>query len=393
MIHLTWNQEFGTYAAILGGVQLFVAARFFLVLSRDAARARPAYFPPASLILACKGADGEFARNMRAFLRQDYAGPLEVLFVVPAESDPAVAVLRELTREEGAAPARVLVSNLVPQRSSGKVVDLLFALERVSPRSEVLAFADCDLRTRPDWLAEMVAPLEDAGVMATTCVMLYIPASDRFWTWMRSVEIAAALMYSSLASWVNGQSYAVRRADFDRIGVREVWAVSVLEDIPLSDCVKRAGGRVRYVTRATPVSTEDCDRRGFFGLFNKWIVFCRFYAPTVWVAGLLGVFAHLWIFFWSCYPPRVHWGMLAFLFAGDAGFLALAFALLERYLPDRFADAHPSARPLALRAALTAPALWACVAAQFAQSALTREVRWGGRVYRINGPNDIEIRA
>lgn len=373
MALMTWEQEFGAYAAILGLTQLFVAFRFFLLLRREAATPPAEYAPAATLIVPCKGVVEGFEENIRSLLDQDYKGPLEVLFVVPSENDPACARLRSWN-------ARVLVSNLVPRSCSGKALDLLHALDHISPGSEILVFADSDIRVRRDWLAQLVAPLSDSETVVTTAAMLFLPGRG-FWTLLRAVWMAAGIPYSALMQCVTGQSLAIRRFDFDGLGVRGVWGSSFMEDLSLAALLRSRGKRVRYVSRAMPFSTGACGVREYFSVFNKWMVTFRIYDIRVWIPALIATAAHLHVVFWSLYP-RTHWGIVGLLFGGDAAYLACVFLIYRRFLPYR---------PLPLWAALTAPLLWATYAVQVAQSLWVREIRWGGRLYRIHGPQDVEV--
>lgn len=384
---MTRDFQFSLAVAAIAACQLWAAYAFRRLLRREPLEPPRGYRPAASVLVACKGAGPALRENIRSLLGQDYEN-VEFLFVVPSQEDPAFA---EIKAALGAAPnARLLASEQIPRLCSGKALDLLFALERVRPSSEVLAFADADLRVGPDWLARLVAPLAEPGVGASTSCMLYVAARPELWTFLRMVWMAAGIPHLAWLGCIAGQSFAIRRDEFHRLDAPALWSRCLMEDLALAAAVRRAGKSVRFVARAMPAAYEECDARGYFGLFNKWMLCFRVYDLRVWLPALLVTAAHAWIVFWCLWPPVTLWLPTA-LFLGDATYLAAVFAVLLDFAPDRFERLSPRYRPLPLWAAAAAPLLWATYAVQVASSLCSSRVRWGGRLYRLRGPRDVEV--
>jgi hypothetical protein len=384
MPKLTW---FTIYVSVMFGLQWVVVLLFHLLLRRRGETAGPS--GPVCVVVPCKGPIPDLADNARAMLAQERRDA-DFLFVVPSESDPAYAPLMEATR--GDARAQVLVSRAgAPRLCSGKIVDLLYALERLPERCELVAFADADLRVRPDWLSSLLAPLDEPGVAVTTACALYVAADPGFWSFLRMAWMAAVVPYAALMGCVIGHSFAMRRREFFELKVPEVWSRSLLEDISLAAVVRGAGRTVRFVGAAMSASAESCDQATYVGLLNKWVLCLRVYDLRIWGAAFMAVFMHAWIIGCTLVNPRANPWLPVFLILGDAAAVALQLLSYEAAVPDRLKDLHPRWRPLALWGALAAPLLWVSYAVQLAHSITQTTVRWGGRVYALRGPQDVEV--
>lgn len=379
---------FAVYAAIMVACQWATVLLFHRLLRRRGP-AGPADAAGVCVIVPCKGAIPGLTENARSLLAQDLPGA-RFLFVVPSEQDPAFAPVEEAAR--GDARAQVLVSRAgAPRLCSGKIVDLLYALDRLPDGCEIVAFADADLRVRPDWLRRLLAPLGEPGVAVTTSCALYVAEDPGFWTFLRMVWMAAVVPYAALTGCVIGHSFALRRADLRALRVPEVWSRSLLEDISLAAVVRAAGRKVRFVGGAMSASTESCDRAVFFGLLNKWVLCLRVYDLRVWAAAFMAVFMHAWMIAVTLLKPGVDPRPAALLLLGDAAAVALQLLSYQAVVPDRLAALHPRWRPLPLWGALAAPMLWLSYGLQIGHSMTQSTVRWGGRVYALRGPQDVEV--
>ena len=381
---MTRNMEFLAYAAVLAGVPLAAAARF---IGRMYSEPEPASGGPfATVFVPCKGAPEGLAQSLESLLSQDY-GPHEVLIVVPSPSDPAFAVAAAAAAAKGR--GSVVTGGPVSPRCSGKISDLLAALPRASRESELLVFADADLRARPDWLRSLAAPvLRGEADIATSC-MLYAPADAGLWSFMRLLWMAAGLPLFSLLGQVAGQSIAVRRRDFEALGVAGLWSRSLMEDLALSAAARAAGMRVAFAARAMTWAPEGCGAQEYFSLFSKWMTCFRVYDLRVWAGALGACFMRGWIVYWCLRAPATLW-LPALLLGADALTLALVVAALRARLPDRFSPLHPRWVPPELWAALLSPLLWLTYAVQVLSS-FGRTIRWQGRRYALRGPQDVEV--
>ncbi|MBI5244172.1 MAG: hypothetical protein HY922_10940 [Elusimicrobia bacterium] len=405
---MTGRQEFTAYCIAIAAAQLALAAAFLrrLKAERDAALAPCAR--PVSIIVPCKGRAEGFDENIRSMLEQDYEGETEYLFVTPSREDPAHVRLAELlssgararplrlpgsparTGERRTACARLLASGATPKTCSGKIVDLLYALERASPSSELFVFADSDLRVPSGWLRSLCAPLDDPGVGAASTCALYLPVQASLWAlfkllWIAWYQPVLTLIYPQ----VIGHSFALRKRDFKQWDVAGAWSRSLMEDHTLTRIVQASGLRIVFTLREMPVSLEACSLRPMTALFAKWIALNRIYEPGIWAFLALAAAFKAVVLAWVIRPPTT-WRLLALLAAGEAASAWLLLQGHELLYPGRFSSHKPAFRNLPLAAALAAPLLPLFQAFVFVKAAFVRDIRWGGRRYRIQGPEQVE---
>ncbi len=141
---------------------IFSAGRFFRRTQKNCA---DPFTPPISNLKPVRGLDPDAYENFASFCQQDYP-EYEVVFCVDGAEDPIVPVLERLQRDFPKANIRVLFG-------SGRVAtnDKVAKLARMvrDASYEHLVVSDSDVRVRPDYLRNVIAPLRDKEVGATTC--------------------------------------------------------------------------------------------------------------------------------------------------------------------------------------------------------------------------------
>jgi hypothetical protein len=373
----------GAAAALLALLRLRAIARFAAQPLAPAS----AWRPPATVLLPVRGEHHGFADNLRALASQDYPD-YELLLVADSFDDPAARAVRALQAD---LPRLRLVVSEEPRQGwgSGKIAALVGGLRHVRPSSEVLVFADADIRPTPSWLASLVAPLADPAVGGVTGFQSYRAAArPTWWTALRdaSASLALELQASAKARFLWGGSMAVRRADFDRSDVlaRE-WPRHVCDDTGLTEALKRLGLRIAFAPGALVAAPEDWTRREV----AAWLVRQYALVRTIDPKGTRPVTAVMLL------AVLAMGAGLGLLLAGPTPLLRLAGALLlvptllapvRAYLREGLARrALPTPRSrselvrlLLLTPLLPFPMLWALV-----QAARAEAIHWRGRSYAI----------
>lgn len=374
--------------AFVGLVQL----GFLVAAVRSSRRgARPAGPAPKVVVVApCKGAVPDLERNAASLLDQDYGGPAEYIFVLPAEDDPGRGPIAAAAARAGAAKVQILASGLVPTRSSGKAGDLAWALGRLPPDAELAVFAELDVCVGRCWLREAAAPLSDPSIGVVTTIAVPVPRSASLWGVLRMLWYAGGLPYFSALGMVSGQTMAVRVADLRRWDLRGEWERSFADDLALGEKACASGAGIRFVTRAMPVQDAPCGAAEFWGVFNRWWMCFRVHRPVLFVLCFLLV-----AFKAACLVrsivPSVQPALLAAAVGGDFVYYAAALAWLAGAAPRSFA-ALPGGAAARLAAALAAPVVMPWVyLAHFAASVGTARVRWGDRSFLLRGPRDVVV--
>ncbi len=277
------------FILLLQSVLAFVAAlRFRHYSSRLLTPRQTRYQPKAVVIVPCKGLEHDFEENIRAILHQDYRD-YEVIFVTESESDPAHGVLSRFVKQSRRSAWMVVAGEA--QGQGQKVHNLCAAIEMldsIDRRVEIMVFADSDARVTRNWLADLVAPLGDKRVGATTGFRWHLPAGDGsgfkgFASILLSAWNASALaLLGERSSFAWGGSMAIRRENFERLGIKRRWRGSVSDDYVLTSAIHEAGQRIKFVPQSLVASHSDATLRGLIEFTSRQMRITRVYSPRVW---------------------------------------------------------------------------------------------------------------
>ena len=392
-------------ATVLVAQSLFVYTAFRNYLYVRAKSVRPvrfSYKPQTALTVPCKGLEAHFETNVRSLLTQDYEN-FRLQFVVESESDPAYERLNTLVEQGGpssrAAEVRILVAGPSQSRSQ-KIHNLLYAIRQVPDDTEVLAFADSDVCVHETWLASLVQPLRQTKCGLATGYRWFVPTRDDPATLALSAINGAVAQFlgNSPFNQAWGGSMAIRRAEFDRLGIAEIWSSALSDDLSLSRAVRRAGMRIRFVPRCLVASFESTTWRKLFEFGRRQFLITRVYTPITWWTGLscslgsvLGLWGTMAVAAWAVQGgienAGLYFGVPILFLAGQLGRAAFRQLTAARVFPD--------CRDR-LKSAATADLLffwlWSLVLlVSMLSSAFGRTIRWRGIRYRLNGPTDVTI--
>jgi cellulose synthase/poly-beta-1,6-N-acetylglucosamine synthase-like glycosyltransferase len=247
------------------------------------------YQPKAVVIVPCKGLEEDFDENIRALFHQDYRD-FEIIFVTESESDPAYPALSKLIRHFRRSAWLVVAGEA---RGCGQKVHNLCAaiemLNSIDRRAEVLVFADTDARTNRQWLSELIAPLGDKRIGATTGFRWYLPAQVTGWlggslsSILISVWNASAVsLLGERSSFAWGGSMALRRETFEKLGIKRRWQGSVSDDYVLTSAIHESGQRIKFVPQCLIPSYADTTLKELLEFTTRQIRITRVYSPRVW---------------------------------------------------------------------------------------------------------------
>jgi len=290
---------FAALVFVVGLGQILLALRCHLYLrsyeTRSACRLRKSFDPAVALICPCRGLDPSFEQNVRSMLALNYQ-PCRIVFAVSDPSDPAHRALRALTA--GHPKCQIVIADRV--RSPGdKVNNLLAAVNISQARSaEILAFIDSDVDPDPEWLRNLITPLVDPAVGLTTGYRHYQTDSG-FWSAMRAVAnnvgMTPHLVGDRLqVAW--GGAMAVRRQDFDRSGVEEIWRGALSDDLTLATAIRRLKLRIEFVPKCLTISWGSCTMREYYAWLRRQLFVARMYSPALWRGAVISFVPMLLIF-------------------------------------------------------------------------------------------------
>ena len=326
--------------------------------------------------MPCKGIDHGFHENIPAFLTQEYPR-YQILFVVDSKDDPAYSALDQLTKNK---PNAHLALTSPFSACSGKVAALLTGLASTAD-AEVLVFADSDMKPDTHWLQNMVAPLQDETIGATTGYRWHFPTN-----W-KTLLVSTCNMLSIVSSfyprpaWAWGGSTAMRKDVFEKLHVKEAWKTAISDGLVLTAAVKKAGYTIYFQTECIMESPPETSIRRFMRWETRQFTWLRWYHPLLWLGTLTA----------SVGTAVIELGLASLLFVGYyiSGVLLCSFILLQilsgllgiHLIPKNMV--YPKERYSSkIGYGLMTPVAFLLVAQSIAASAITREIQWAGRSYR-----------
>ena len=382
---------FAAISCWIGIRSLLSGIRYRAYVRQETSRSLPDFQPFVSVIAPTRGLEPGFLDNVKPLLSQEYPD-YEVLFVFDNAQDPALKVVQKLN-------ARTLISG--PSQGTGqKVHNLIVAVAEIDPRSEVIVFVDTDARPSENWLRQLVAPLADEKLGASTGYRWFVPERGGLASRLRGVwnaSVASALGADTTKNFCWGGSTAIRRATFERLNVADCWRGTISDDFTMTRVLKEAELPIHFTPNCLVPSVGDCDWRELIEFTTRQIKITRVYAPHLWLPLLLGSIVFAFAFFGGIVLlgagvllGRPWWLVLAFLVVI---FLLGAAKGLIRWRAVNIPLAHYRE---ALRRDLFAHIfLWPFASLLYLYNAIvagfSRRITWRGITYELKSPNEAVI--
>ncbi len=242
------------------------------------------FCPPVTLIVPVCGREYNLEANLISLAELDYPN-YELMVVARHSDDPGLQLARSTLDKK----ARLIVSGNPPPDTGEKVHNLSVAIQHARKESEIFAFADSDGQVARNWLRNLVAPLADEHLGATTGFRWYFPKNGDFWALVRSawdsVIVGNMDINNKNFSW--GGATALRRSTFEKMQVHRHWQGTVSDDYRLSAALAKAGLGIRFVPNALVATTSSCTAKEFLSWANRQLVLTRIYRTRTWLIGLI----------------------------------------------------------------------------------------------------------
>ena len=256
---------YGLTAALLAGRH---GARPGPTLPPDAAR------PSVTVLKPLCGLEPNLYKNLESVLRQDYAGPVQVVFGLQSAADPAVGVVHRL---QAAYPdARIdLVIDARQHGSNRKVSNLVNMAERIA--HAVVVLADSDMVVAPDYVERVVAELSQPGVTGVTCLYHGVPAFPGAHGQLSALAIDAQFLPNvvmgvslGLAKPCFGSTVAFTKASLDALGGFRRFRNDLADDYAIGAALRGLGGRVAIPNFTIGHTCVDTDLSGLWRHELRW---------------------------------------------------------------------------------------------------------------------------
>ncbi len=251
----------------LGYQCLAIAASLQQILRR---KPRRQFQPGVSVLKPVRGVDPDMLTALRSQIVQDYPS-FEVLFGVHDEDDAALPQIRKLQDEFPSNVIRVIVGH---ESGLNEKVGILKGLARHA-RYPVWVVNDSDIRVTPEYLSEVVAPLEDPQIGVVTC--LYRPRPHALPAVWEALGVATDFMPSTLVAplvgvreFGLGSTLAFRAQDLEQAGGFSALEDYLADDYQLARRITLLGKRALLSTYVVETSLGDTTWGGVWDHQLRW---------------------------------------------------------------------------------------------------------------------------
>jgi ceramide glucosyltransferase len=369
---MTWHLIFAFLAwlslALL--VWQWTVARRFPLHRRVA---EPGFFPAVTLLKPLKGCDAFTEDCLRSWFRQEYAGPVQLVFGVASSNDPVCALVRKLLEEFPQADARLVVCG--PLAGANLKVSKLMELAQLA-RHEIWVISDADVRVPPDFLANVVVPLQAPEIGLVSCfyrlanpvnLAMHLEAltiNADFWSQVLQAQSLKPLDFAL------GAVMATRRQLVEDSGGLPALKDCLADDYQLGHRIARRGHRISLC----PVVVDCWDApKGWREVWKhqlRWARTIRVCQPLPYFFSILNN-PTLWLVLW------------AVITADTASFIFLGFCVVARAFMAIDLESRLSQSTLRWRYAWLAPIKDLLQTVIWALAFLGNRVEWRGERLRL----------
>lgn len=234
----------------------WLAARRFPLHQRVA---DTSFAPGVTLLKPLKGLDLETRGCLESWFKQDYRGPVQLLFGVADEKDAVCELVRKLIAEHPQSNAQLV---LCPEQLGPNAkVSTLIHLERLAQHDHFIV-SDADTHVPPDFLTQVLQPLRgpQTGLVCcfyalanpTTLAMQWeaVGANADFWSQVLQSRTLKPIDFAL------GAVMATRRQQLNEIGGFRALVDYLADDYQLGQQITRRGYRIELC----PVVVECRER-------------------------------------------------------------------------------------------------------------------------------------
>ncbi|HEY4276285.1 MAG TPA: bacteriohopanetetrol glucosamine biosynthesis glycosyltransferase HpnI [Rhizomicrobium sp.] len=270
-----WAGEVLAGLALLGAgyalAAAFLADRFMRGRAAGAAT-----YPAVSILKPLHLGEPGLSENLESFFAQDYPGPVQIVFGVHDQNDPAIGIVKAL---QARYPERdtVIVADGALHGSNAKVSNLINMLP--AARHDVLVLSDSDITVSPHWLRQVTSALAAPGVGLVTCLYTGEVAQDGkgFWSTLSAMGTSYDFLPNvvlgtslGLAQPCMGSTIALRRAMLDEIGGFMAFADYLADDYEIGRAVRVRGHRLAIPAMGVGHTATEASARDLFRHELRW---------------------------------------------------------------------------------------------------------------------------
>jgi ceramide glucosyltransferase len=242
--------------------------------------------PAVTILKPLHQGEPDLARNLETFFAQDYDGPVQIVFGVHDEADPAIEVVRALQAKYPQMDTAIIADTAL-YGANAKVSNLINMLP--TARHDTLVLSDSDIAVGPGWLAQVTAALARPGVGIVTCLYTGEPAQDghRLWSSLAAMSVSYTFLPNAvlgtslhLAAPCMGSTIALERQTLDEIGGFAAFADQLADDYEIGRAVRAKGYTLAIPAMGVGHTSAESSVRDLFRHELRWSRTIRLVNPV-----------------------------------------------------------------------------------------------------------------
>jgi cellulose synthase/poly-beta-1,6-N-acetylglucosamine synthase-like glycosyltransferase len=240
-------------------------------------------WPKVRVILCLRGADPDLSQCVEGLLQQNYPS-YEVQIVIDSYQDPAWEIVTQTLSHYSVDSVQVRPLQEKYSTCSLKCSSVLQAVSDLDSETniEAIAILDADVIPHANWLRDLIQPLLNPNVGATTGYRWYIPEGRQWGAWVRYIWNcwSLALMLYARPPFPWGGSSAVRTKVLHQTNILKYWRHSLSEDTSLDKAILDHEIIVEAVPQLMLTNREDCDLKSFFNWVKRQLLMPKLYSSS-----------------------------------------------------------------------------------------------------------------
>ncbi len=240
--------------------------------------------PRAAILTAIKGVSETTPQFLEALCHQRYPG-YRLVFALESRSDPVLPLLEGTQqRLAGRIAVDIVIAGHATQRAQ-KVHNLLAAVRTLRDEDRIVVFADADILPHQGWLSELIRPIANRHVPASTGYRWQLP-TDRRWPSLIAAAVDLSVATAARSRHWNlcwGGSIALDRAASNQIDLPAIWNRAASDDLTLTAALRARGLKINAPLHVLVPSPVAYCWSSLFSFARRQYLLVRVYAPRHWL--------------------------------------------------------------------------------------------------------------
>jgi Glycosyltransferase like family 2 len=266
---------------ILTLFQILFTVPFANRLRRPKLLTLPSPDPQVTVILCLQGEDPRLSDCLHGVLTQDYPN-YTLRMIAESRTDPSWDKVAALLRNQTAVDARIQVLKNPLDTCSVKCSSLIQAIIDLDPDCDIVALIEPDTVPHATWLRELVAPLADDRIGATSGLPWYLPTGRLPGTVIRYLWNATTvvMMYFNQIPWSGSIAFKTER--LQETPILDNWHHALSDAVSLGRSLHKQKLRIEFVPSLMMVNASESTLADFIQWATQQMLAIRLNHPSWW---------------------------------------------------------------------------------------------------------------